>query len=110
VDVFDQLSFYFMLQKPEQGGELSLFDLEWQEGQSKASLYENHDVRLPDISVHTIYKEEAQIIDPQPGDLVIFAAGQIWHRVEEVLGNKERMTLGGFAAYSYDKLTVYHWS
>jgi hypothetical protein len=110
VDVFDQLSFFFLVQAPEAGGEVCLFDLEWAEGQTKASLAENVHVMLPDISYHAVSVEEAQILNPEPGDLVIIAAGQIWHRVEPVLGNRERLTLGGFAAYSYDKKTVYHWS
>lgn len=110
VDVFDQLSFFFLVQAPEAGGEVSLFDLEWAEGQSKASLDENSHIMLPEISFHTVSLDAAQILNPMPGDFVIFAAGQIWHRVEPVLGSRDRLTLGGFAAYSYDKKTVYHWS
>lgn len=110
VDVYDQLSFYFMIQKPLGGGEVNLFDLEWEEGQTKADAAENDQVMLPEISVHRVYAADAQTLDPHVGDLVIFAAGQIWHRVEPVLGDRDRMTLGGFAAYSYDKKTIYHWS
>ena len=111
VDVFDQLSFFFFIQAPQAGGEVCLFDLEWEEGQTKSSLSENVHVMLPEISFHTASADLAQILNPEVGDLVIFAAaGQIWHRVEPVLGERERITLGGFAAYSYDKKTVYHWS
>lgn len=110
VDVFDQLAFFFMLQPAEQGGALSLFDLQWEEGQFKTQLDDPSTVTLPDKTVQTVYPEQAQILHPQKGDWLIFAAGQIWHRLEPVLGNRERLTLGGFAAYSYDKKTIYHWS
>jgi hypothetical protein len=110
VDVFDQLSFFFLIQEPESGGEISLFDIQWEEGQTKATVMENNHIMLPDISHHTVSADEAQTLMPRPGDLVIFAAGQIWHRVEPVLGQRERITLGGFAAYSYDKKTIFHWS
>jgi hypothetical protein len=110
VDVYDQLSYFYMLQQPEQGGELSLYGFEWENGQGKKSKSENTEVIMADGGVRNIEDEEVQSIDPQKGDMVIFAAGQIWHRVEQVLGARERITLGGFLAYSYDKLKIYYWS
>jgi hypothetical protein len=110
VDVFDQLGFFFMLQTAEQGGALSLFDLEWEEGQFKTEIEDPSKLILPDKTERTVFPEQAQTLRPQKGDWVIYAAGQIWHRLEPVLGSRERLTLGGFAAYSYDKKTIYHWS
>ena len=110
VDVMDQLSFFFMLQQPEHGGELSLYDLIWENGQTKKTNHENKEVILADGSIRNIENDQVQYIDPQKGDMILFAAGQIWHRVEAVLGSLERITLGGFLAYSYDKKKIYYWS
>ncbi len=110
VDVFDQLSYFFMLQQPESGGELTLYGFEWENGQSKKTNHENKEVNMADGSVRNIEDEEVQYIDPQKGDMILFAAGQIWHRVENVMGPLERITLGGFLAYSYDKHKIYYWS
>ncbi len=109
-DVYDQLSFFFMLQEPEGGGELSLYDFEWEKGQTKKSNHENKEVIMADGSIRYIDGEEVQYIDPQKGDLILFAGGQIWHRVEEVLGKRERITLGGFLDYGYDKEKIFYWS
>ena len=110
VDVFDQLGFFFMLQTAEEGGSLSLFNLEWEEGQTKTRVEEPDTVVLSDKTHRRVTAMEAQALNPRQGDWVIFAAGQIWHRLEPVLGNRERITLGGYAAYSYDKKSLYHWS
>ncbi len=110
VDVYDQLSYFFMLQQPESGGELSLFDFEWEDGQSKVSNHENKIVTMADGSAREIEGGEIQYIDPQKGDLILFAGGQIWHRVEQVMGNHERVTIGGFLSFNYEKDAVCYWS
>jgi hypothetical protein len=109
-DVYDQLSYFFMLQEPESGGELTLYDFEWEKGQTKKSNHENKEVIMADGSIRYIDGEEVQIIDPKKGDLILFAGGQIWHRVEEVLGTRERITLGGFLDYGWDKKKIFYWS
>jgi hapalindole-type alkaloid chlorinase len=109
-DVYDQLSFFFLLQEPESGGELTLYDFEWKKGQTKKSNHENKEVIMEDGSIRYIDGEEVQIIDPKKGDLVLFAGGQIWHRVEEVLGTRERITMGGFLDYGWDRKKVFYWS
>jgi Rps23 Pro-64 3,4-dihydroxylase Tpa1-like proline 4-hydroxylase len=99
-----------MLQQPESGGELSLYDLEWENGQGKANNHENREVRLADGTMRNIENDEVQMIDPQKGDMILFAGGQIWHRVESVQGNRERITLGGFLSFNYEKDAVVYWS
>ena len=44
------------------------------------------------------------------GDLIIFDAGRIWHRVSEVQGTTPRLTIGGFICFSQDDHTVYYFS
>jgi len=47
---------------------------------------------------------------PQPGDLLMFYGGYIWHRVEDIEGNTPRITLGGFLNFSKDDKELYYWS
>ncbi len=110
VNVFDQLSYFFLLQKPESGGELSLYDFEWEEGQSKASNHENTSVKMANGEEIKLKNRRKMMIHPMEGDMIIFAGGQIWHRVEDVLGDKERITLGGFLSFSRDNQAVVYWS
>jgi hypothetical protein len=42
--------------------------------------------------------------------LVVFAGGQLYHRIEEVYGTKLRITLGGFLGYSTSNSDIYYWS
>ena len=48
--------------------------------------------------------------NPEPGDLLIFYGGRIWHRVEPILGSKPRITLGGFINFSDDDKKCFYWS
>jgi hypothetical protein len=45
-----------------------------------------------------------------PGDMILFTGGRIWHRVEPVEGESERVTIGGFVALAQDGERVYFWS
>ena len=41
---------------------------------------------------------------------MLFAGGNVWHRVEKVLGFKSRITLGGFIAETTTPGKYYIWS
>jgi Rps23 Pro-64 3,4-dihydroxylase Tpa1-like proline 4-hydroxylase len=49
-------------------------------------------------------------IKPKPGSLVIFDDSRILHRVSTVEGNRRRITVGGFVAFSENGEKVYYWS
>ena len=49
-------------------------------------------------------------VKPEPGDLLLFAGGNVWHRVEKVAGFKSRITLGGFIAETTTPGKYYIWS
>ena len=49
-------------------------------------------------------------LKPGPGDMIVFAGGQIWHKVEFVQGSRPRFTIGGFMSRSKDDKTLYFWS
>lgn len=95
VDVQDQLSFFTLINKPDDGGKLAIYNAKWsdfddcdlknqtllQRNLSGAVSVDNFEVCMPEIN---------------PGDLLIFQGGQYWHKVIEVYGKAQRITFGGF--------------
>jgi hapalindole-type alkaloid chlorinase len=102
-----QLSYFIMLQRPEKGGQLRLFDAEW-------SIYKKHykDSGFVDNNgiIKSNFKTAIQDIDPKPGDLIVFVGGDIWHEVTNPESGKPRITIGGFLAYSNNHNEIYLWS
>lgn len=93
VDTHDHLSFFVVLQRPTEGGALTLYDVidggdppevdPWvEDGRDDAPL---------DSLVLTS-------IDPPVGALVVFGGGWRWHRVDPVAGPRPRVTYGAFGA------------
>lgn len=101
--IHDQMSYFSLLQKPETGGELLLFEATWED--TKESLLDNHPRCVTEVEARPRH-----VIDLEAGDLLIFAGGRIWHKVTEVQGNVNRITLGGFLAFSKDGSKLYYWS
>ena len=107
-NLYNQLSYFVVLRAPELGGELCLYDLEWE--QTPAEVHSN---RYPHFSLaRDDYFErfEKHYIRPQVGDLIYFAGGRIWHQVCPVIGLDERITIGGFTSFSNDDKDLYIWS
>lgn len=106
----EALSFYTVLQAPDAGGQLLLFNKEWSQFQvASAALPEtvrkNEDLFFKDTP------HEHTKISLQAGDMVIFRAAQIWHCISEIQGSKARITLGGFIAKSKTEENKYYfWS
>lgn len=110
-DTDHQLSFFVMLQKAEKGGELTLFDQCWEHAHKRPD--DNTLIRLKDNKALDLNDPKAlqrQFIHPEPGSLVIFNGGDIWHRVEDILGSVSRFTIGGFLSLSPDRKDIYFWS
>ena len=57
-----------------------------------------------------IDRYERRAIRPRAGDLLFFDGGRIWHLVSAVRGQRVRITLGGFAAFSLDDRSIVYWS
>lgn len=113
VAVTNQMSFFIMLQQPDEGGELSLFNFRWKDGQTKVSPSEDNEIIQPDGSKMFVNDNPNIVKDkiaPKKGDLIIFQGGNIWHKVEPVKGAKPRITLGGFMGISVNKDKFYYWS
>lgn len=113
VKVTNQMSYFIMVQKPDTGGELSIFNLRWVNGQKKKGFSEDEEVILSDnhkINIDTEPRIKKFPMIPEPGDMILFQGGNIWHRVEKVFGNNERITFGGFMGISKDESTFYYWT
>jgi hapalindole-type alkaloid chlorinase len=101
----NSLSYFVLAQTPDAGGDLLLYDLDWEDTPA--------DVRALEMS-----PERDALLDPfagtgvlpGPGDMVLFNGGRIWHRVQPVRGEQPRVTVGGFVGLSHDGDTVYYWS
>ena len=113
VAVENQMSFFIMLQEPDAGGELSLFNFRWKKGQTKDSPSEDNEIIQPDgsrMDVNNNSNITKDKIDPKKGDMILFQGGNIWHKVETIQGQKPRITFGGFIGISVNKDKFYYWS
>lgn len=110
IDMNDQLSFFFSLQNTEVGGELTIYKMLWKDVVGKATPEENESVI--DAKGNTIYLKDVEqfSVKPQPGDILVFAGGPIWHRVEDIKGETPRITYGGFVNFSPDGRELFYWS
>lgn len=115
VELKNQVSYFVVLQQAEKGGELTTYSLPWKEGQTKMGPNEaGHDcLKLPDgtsLNLHTDLRVGSESLSPQPGDLILFQGGQLWHRVETVKGNQDRITFGGFLGLSKQAEEIILWA
>lgn len=113
VDVMDQLSYFIMLQEPDDGGRLILYDVTWDEAQDCDTIT-NSIIKLDGKKVPLDISKEIQSsrLEIKTGDLLIFSGGKIWHAVEQVKGNEKRVTFGGFIAFGKNEAAsdFYLWS
>jgi len=109
-DYHPQLSYFLVLQNSEEGGELTVYDLLWDERITKD--YPENNEFLIDPNGQRLYLKDlrAFAIKPKAGDVLVFSGGPIWHRVEEVKGNIPRITFGGFINFTKDDKAIYYWS
>ena len=104
----NQLSFFSLLQKPEAGGELTIFDVTRTDA---VKLIDDLQLESRQGEILHIEKNVDSLpIQINEGDLMLFDGGTIWHRVEVVRGNKNRITFGGFIGYTSDMNEIYYWS
>lgn len=110
-EVHNQLSFFTVLQKPHTGGELSLYNVAWDVAKEfnieEQSVILHNGTHLHAQQPQELYRQQFNL---QPGDLVLFAGGQLYHRIEETYGQQMRITLGGFIGYSKNNDDIYYWS
>lgn len=113
VNIMDQLSYFIMLQEPDHGGRLILYDISWNEAQ-ECDTVDNSITTLDGktIFLDTSNKIKSRKLNIEIGDLLIFSGGQIWHAVEQVRGRTNRITFGGFLGFGKNKSNSkeYWWS
>ena len=103
--VINGLSYFIVINKPEKGGELVVYDL-------PPEVLNKQETELEKIVINKQNLEQypqRQIV-PDVGDMVIFKGGNIMHKVADILGDKTRITIGGFLALSQDESKIYYWS
>lgn len=104
----NQLSYFVLLKKPTSGGELSLYNFTWADIKKKRNNYTIIDAHENEINIDS--KDISKIrLELDEGDMLIFAGGEIWHRVEEHF-NGERITYGGFIGKAKDSDSYVLWS
>lgn len=107
----DQMSYFVMLAPSEIGGELTLYDIEWSEAEIRETgdtVLVKHDGTKVDLLNEK--KLARKKLSPNPGDMIVFAGGQIWHKVEVPEGKKPRRTIGGFLTFAKDDESIYIWT
>ncbi|MCK6505538.1 2OG-Fe(II) oxygenase [Myxococcota bacterium] len=100
-----QLSWFVPLQQGEQGGELVVYDLQY--GDPAVPWRERGRV-LDDEAIERGWQQEPVL--PQPGDLMVFNGGHLYHRVSPVQGSRPRYTFGGFVGLSADHRRLVRWN
>lgn len=106
---YEQLSYFLSIQKPKIGGDLIIYNLTWEDAKLKPDFQSNEYVINKSGEKIFFDKLEKTIISPEPGDLIIFNGGEIWHRVDEII-EKDRITIGGFMAKSKKYNNLYLWA
>jgi len=110
--VEEQVSYFVMLQPPDQGGELTVYDILYSNVKRKEAEWENRKLIADDGSIIDLENPQnvrRRKLRPDKGDMIIFDGGNIWHRVEDPVGTKNRITAGGFMTFSHDNQKVYFW-
>ena len=102
--VTNHLSYFVILQRADTGGELSVYDLTWDDNSGPDNFTNaQRDDSWIDRTVCTK-------LDLQPGDMVLFGGGWRWHKVDPIFGSKPRISYGGFAAPSVDGEALHFWA
>jgi hypothetical protein len=105
IETRNQLSYFLPIARPEVGGKLVVYSLEYGDPATPWS----GDKRWADpAAVEARYEKIA--VDPGVGDLLVFNGGRYYHYVDTVQGRGPRLTIGGFLAFTLDDRSVYFWA
>jgi hypothetical protein len=112
LEATDQLSFFVTLATPETGGELCVYELEWDHAAPFIPAITGPGrAYLSGSPVFELAEEYGKVmVRPNPGDMFLFNGGRYYHRVSRVGGKTSRWTIGGFAGLSRDHGVVHYWS
>lgn len=106
----NQMSYFVMLKPSESGGELTLYDVNWEEAEIRLTGDTKLEGKKGEIYDLLNEKQVKRVkLNPNPGDMIVFSGGRIWHKVEVAQGS-ERYSIGGFLCRSTDDSQLYIWS
>lgn len=103
LDTTVSLSFFALLQAPEAGGELVVH------GVTHRDSPPTFPSGLPDARAIEA-RFQSQRFDLETGDVIVFGAGKFYHQVRSVVGDRPRITLGGFLALDRNRESVVYWN
>ena len=112
IDIENSISFVISLDAPEEGGELIIFDMDWNQFPLRldtTTYEERHDLNGSLFTNRNKSNVNATGFQLQSGDAVVFRAGQLWHAVQPPKGSKNRITIGCFIAKGHDN-KYYYWA
>lgn len=107
LDISTLLSLFVVMQKPEMGGDLNIYNLSHRDTPDEILSYKN--INYNKI-INYVRGHGYGTISVTPGSVVMFNAGQRWHEVDAITGSKARITAGFFCAFSKQRDKVYYWS
>ena len=112
VDIENSVSFFITLQAPEIGGELVVYDMDWNNFALRldsTTYEERHDLNGSLFKNRNKNEVTSSSYNMQKGDAVVFRAAQLWHAIHPPVGLKNRITVGCFIAKGYDG-NYYYWA
>ncbi len=113
IDTTAHLGYFLVLSEAEAGGELILYDLEWDETEwldTESGGRKRNGTVNGQFIADVMEDFEKMAVKPKAGSLFIFDDSRILHRVSTVEGERRRITVGGFVAFSANREKVYYWS
>ena len=112
VDIENSVSFFITLKAPENGGELVVYDIDWNNFSLRldsTTYEERHDINGSLFKNRNKNDVSRCAISMQKGDAVVFRAAQLWHAIQPPKGTKNRITIGCFIAKGRDN-NYYYWA
>lgn len=100
------LSMFVILQSADKGGDLFIYDKKYDH--TPESVYKSKD-KFSNIKKY-LTKYNFNKVHVPCGSLIFFNAGQRWHAIEPIHGNKARITAGCFTGYAKNNKKIFIWS
>ena len=108
-DVYKQISVFMVVQRPDIGGDFTLFNRSREQYHNVKGLTvedKNSGQRVELFGSNAAYRT----LTIEEGDALLFADFDRWHMVEPVVGTRPRISYGCWAAFDKHKGQLYYWS
>lgn len=106
-DIDTQFAFLIVLQRPETDCDIEIFDLTWQNCDTKINKDFLQLKTGEKLRVQNIPSEKVVLME---GDVLVFNEGDYWHLVPPFIGEKPRISFGGFMTKLKDNQNYLVWS